>query len=111
MTLKAVSFIAPVSVTTYASQNTVNILPSIGISIAVINNTHATTVNLPASPALNQIVVVQDGGLNAATYNITVQGNGNNILLPYGSATSYVIGSNGADAWFNWNGTAWGVLA
>jgi hypothetical protein len=110
MGLKAVVVI-PAVATQNATTSSTNVLPAGGITIVVVNYAGAATVNLPSSPATNQIVVVQDGSMLAGTNNITVQGNGNNINIPSGVATTYVIGANGTDAWFNWNGTAWGVLA
>lgn len=101
--------IPAVSSTTYTS-GPINVIPISGISIIVVNIAAPATVNLPAIPALNQICVVQDGSMNASANNITVQGNGNNINNPNGVTSSYVIGSNGTDAWFNWNGSAWGIL-
>lgn len=110
MGLKAVVVIPAVSSISVIS--TPATVPAIsGITIVVVNNAAPTTVNLPAAPAVNQIVIVQDGSMLAGTNNITVQGNGNNINVPSGVTTSYVIGANGTDAWFNWNGSAWGVLA
>lgn len=111
MGLKAVVVVPAVSSLPVTSSPTT--VPAVsGITIVVVNNSVPTTVNLPASPAPNQIVIVQDGGLNADTQNITVQGNGNNIDIPQlGASSSYVIGANGTDVWLNWKGTSWGVLA
>lgn len=83
-----------------------------GITVEVMNVASASTFNLPASPVANEIVIVQDGSMNAATNNITIQGNGNNINVPnLGVETSTIINWNGGDMWFNWNGSAWGVTA
>lgn len=110
MGLKAIVVVPAVN-TTNGSTATTNVLPASGITIVVVNFAGAATVNLPASPAVNQIVVIQDGSMLASSNNITVQGNGNSINIPTGVSTSYVIGENGTDAWFNWNGVAWGLLA
>jgi hypothetical protein len=110
MGLKAI-VVVPAINTQNSGSATTNVGAASGITIVVVNFAGASTVNLPPSPAVNQIVVVQDGSMLAATNNITVQGNGNNINIPTGVGTSYVIGENGTDAWFNWNGSAWGLLA
>lgn len=110
MGLKAVVVVPAVASQT-GSTATTNVLAASGITIVVVNFAGATTVNLPSTPAVNQIVVVQDGSMLASSNNITVQGNGNSINIPTGVAASYVIGENGTDAWFNWNGSAWGLLA
>lgn len=82
-----------------------------GITIVVVNVAGPATINLPATPAANSVIVVQDGSMLAGVNNITVQGNGSNINIPTGAAASYVIGENGTDGWFNWQGTVWGLLA
>lgn len=110
MGLKAVVVVPAVS-SQSASTATTNVVAASGISIIIVNFAGAATVNLPAAPAVNQIVVVQDGSMLASTNNITVQGNGNSINIPTGVATAYVIGENGTDVWLNWNGSAWGLLA
>jgi hypothetical protein len=111
MGLKAVIVVGATTSQTFTS-GPITVAPASGITIVGINASAPTTVNLPATPALNQIVIVQDQGNNSATNNITVQGNGHNILQPQvGLETNVVIGANGTDAWFNWNGTQWGILA
>jgi len=76
-------------------------------AMLVVDNTIpvATTVFLPVTPGLNESVVVKDGAGNAATYNITVSGNGNTI----DGNPSYVINSNYGAAGFAWNGSFWSV--
>lgn len=110
MGLKAVVVVPAVS-SIPVSSSPATIPAASGITIVVVNNAAPTEVDLPASPAVNQIVVVQDGSMLAAVNNITVKGNGNNINIPTGVASQYTIGENGTDAWFNWNGSAWGLLA
>lgn len=112
MGLKAVIVIPAQSSTSYVNTSPINIGSVSGINIRGVNNNAPTTVNLPANPSVNQIEVIQDQGNNAATNNITVNGNGHNIIVPgSGSASSVVIGENGADFWFNWTGANWGILA
>jgi hypothetical protein len=62
--------------------------------IVVTGSTAATTINLPASPFANQTIVVKDEGLGAGANNITVSGNGHNIVAS-ASAATHVINVNG----------------
>lgn len=56
-------------------------------SYNLVDTAAARTVTLPATPIEGQWVTIVDASNTAAAFNITVQGNGNNI----GSATSYVM--------------------
>lgn len=107
--LKAVIVAPAVSSTTVTTSTTLT--GTGGINIVVVNAPSPTDIYLPPVPALNQVYVIQDGSMNASVNNITVHGNGNNINVPTGVSPTYVIGENGTDAWFNGNGTAWGLLA
>lgn len=113
MGLKAVAVLPVINPPVPGGGGVIPVPSQSGITLVLVNsNLGTTTVNLPASPATNQWVIVQDSGMDAATNLITVQGNGHNINVPsLGVETSYPIGSNGSDSWFNWNGSAWGVLA
>lgn len=71
------------------------------ISIGVIVAPFA--INLPASPSSGDVYVVKDAESNAATYNITVFGNGNNIE----AASTFVINTNYGKATFVYNGSKW----
>lgn len=95
----------------FANQSPVNLPAQSGLQIIVVNNPAPTTINLPNPYALNQQIEIQDGSMLAATNNITVQGNGNNINNPNGAASSYVIGQNGTGARFTAQGSlnTWGV--
>ena len=73
------------------------------ILFVVTGNTAAVTITLPSSPAFSQLVTVVDGDGQAATYNITVDGNGKTIS---GSATQ-VISTNYARLSMTYNGTKW----
>lgn len=76
--------------------------------ILVDTSSAAVTVNLPAaSTATGRIIMVKDSGGNAATNNITVDGNASETID--GSAT-YVLSSNYLAAAFLCTGTAWLVI-
>lgn len=62
-----------------------------------------TTVFLPSDPAFGQRIRVKDGTGNAATFNITVSGNGNTID---GAATD-VFNTNYQFGEFTFNGLEW----
>lgn len=80
------------------------------ITIYPLINTGARTFYLPATPSLGQIIIVQDAGSTFATYNLTVDGNGNQINVPgSGLGSSVIISDNGSSVWFNWIGTQWDV--
>ena len=71
--------------------------------IVVTQTTAAVTITLPAVPTFGQPVTVVDGDGQAATYNITIDGNGKTIS---GSATQ-VISTNYARIAVAYNGTKW----
>lgn len=77
---------------------------------AAVNNTSAApiTVKLPAAPADGDWYEVSDVGGNANTYNITVNGNGHNIV----GAGTYVMKVNYQSATFKYVGTTatWMIL-
>ncbi len=75
----------------------------------VVTGTTGATINLPVSPTFNQEVVVKDRGLNAAGANITVAGNGHNIVAA-ASATTHVISTNGASFTYIYDGSLWVVV-
>lgn len=91
----------------------VTIASGAGLGVYSIYNSSGAgfTVNLPSTPAANQVVTIVDAGLNAAAHNITVQGNGNNISGGGSLGTSYVIGSNGGAVTLAWDGTQWSQIA
>lgn len=61
-------------------------------SIIIIDKTvpEVTTVEFPASPANGRYIIVKDGGGDAASFNVTLDGNGKNI----DGASAYVISTN-----------------
>lgn len=59
--------------------------------IWIVNAGAAFTVKLPANPEQGEIHDIKDGGLNCATYNITIDGNGRNI----DGAATQVMSTNG----------------
>lgn len=65
------------------------------------------TFNLPGAPGLNQQVQIIDAGLNAGTYAIAVEGNGNSIIANGASGSSVELVSNGASIGLAWDGTNW----
>jgi hypothetical protein len=62
-----------------------------------------TTITLPNSPVVGQTFIVKDGKGDAATNNITVDGNGNNI----DGSIDYVINVNYGSLSLVYNGTQW----
>jgi hypothetical protein len=72
--------------------------------------TAANTINLPAAPSDGEIHTIKDITANAGTNNITISGNGNNIVSTV-SASSYVMSSNGEsiDLIFSVTADAWGI--
>lgn len=83
-------------------------------SVYVIYNTSGSgfTFNLPASPGIDQIVIVIDGQCNAASFAITINGNGQNIIC-YGTATnsSVQINANGGSLSLAWDAINWVAYA
>lgn len=72
--------------------------------ISVDTTTTANTVNLPAIPIQGKAYTVKDKSANASVHNITVSGNGNNIVGTT-IASTLVISSNGGSVNFNYDGT------
>lgn len=72
--------------------------------------TGARTITLPAAANryTGQTFVIKDAAVNSAANNITVSGNGANIIGS-SSAATYVINTNGASVMITFNGTAWEV--
>lgn len=63
----------------------------------------ATTITLPSSPVVGKTYIIKDGKGDAATNNITVNGNGKNI----DGAASFVININYGSLSLVYNGTQW----
>jgi hypothetical protein len=76
--------------------------------VSVDTSSAANTVTLPASPVNGQKHIVKDRSANAATFNITVSGNGHNIVGTTSAATQ-VISLNGASVTYVYDsiGTVW----
>lgn len=68
------------------------------------NLTTAVTATLPASPQDGQWYTIKDVSANAATNNITINGNGKNIVGGTSAAT-FVINTNGGSAELTFSGT------
>lgn len=69
----------------------------------------ARAITLPAAPSTGEIHVIKDITPNAATFNITISGNGKNILGTTSAAT-YVINVDGGSVTLIYNGTLWCVV-
>jgi hypothetical protein len=74
--------------------------------ISVDTSSAANTVNLPASPSQGEKHTVKDRSANAALFNITVSGNGHNIVGTT-SAASQVISLNGASVTYVYDTSVW----
>jgi len=70
--------------------------------ISVNTSTNANQINLPASPSAGEKHIVKDTSANASVHNITVSGNGNNIVGTTSAATQ-VISLNGAAVTYVWS--------
>lgn len=71
------------------------------------------TVNLPATPTSGEAHVFVDTNGSAATFPLTVNGNGNNIngtINGTGSTSFDTIGSNWGVTRYVYNGTAWTAI-
>jgi len=69
----------------------------------------ARAITLPASPVAGQQHIVKDITGSAGTNNITVSGNGSNILGATSAAT-YVMNVNYGSTTFVYTGTVWAVI-
>ena len=74
-------------------------------NIVCYTTSSAFTVTLQSSPPIGMLVAIIDGSGNAATNNITIAGNGQNIN---GSST-YVLNLNYASVELIYNGSQWNV--
>ena len=77
--------------------------------IAVTTSSLAITINLIASPVTGTTYRIKDVSANAASNNITISGNGNNIVGTT-SASTYVISSNGGSVDLIYPGSIWAVI-
>jgi hypothetical protein len=74
--------------------------------ISANTSSSAITITLPSSPVTGEVHIVKDASANAATNNITVSGNGNNIVGTT-SASTQVVSLNGASVTYIYNGSVW----
>jgi len=65
-----------------------------------------TTITLPASPTTSRSIIVKDGNGDAATYNITISGNGKTI----DGAATFVLDRNFQAVEIVYNGTEWNAI-
>jgi hypothetical protein len=77
------------------------------VVVSKLSSPGAVTVNLPAG-ATGRMFAIVDGTGDAATNNITIDGNGAETIN--GSAT-YVINENYGGVIIAWNGTQWNIVA
>lgn len=81
----------------FVAQKWISITSSVPVGVGqkvLLDSTGgAYTLTLPASPVMGDEIEFLDAGYYCTTNNVTLDGNGNNIM---GSATNMVIDSNGA---------------
>lgn len=65
-----------------------------------------TSIILPASPVTSRSIIVKDGSGNAASFPITINGNGKNI----DGAASFILNLNYSSVEIVYNGTQWNVI-
>lgn len=65
-----------------------------------------TAITLPASPAISRSLIFKDGAGNAATYNITIDGNGKTI----DGQSSLVVDSDWGSFELIYNGAEWNAI-
>lgn len=102
---------AILSVSKVTANNTV-VPASSGEQIYAIYNatSGAFSFYLPPAPAANQVITCVDANGAAATYLLTIQGNGNNIWC-YGSVNASAgIASAGGSIRLAWDGTQWNQI-
>lgn len=66
-----------------------------------------TTITLPATPTTSRTLIIKDGNGSAATYAITLDGNGNTI----DSVGTFVMGTNWEAVEVVFNGVEWNLIA
>ena len=76
------------------------------IAVDTLTNTSAITVTLPASPSTGDFYIVKDTTGSCNTYNITIQGNGNNI----DGSGSLVLNTNYASVSLIFDGAGWNKI-
>lgn len=79
------------------------------VIVGVTDTTAARTITMPnTGMATGQTWTIKDESLACSINNITVSGNGANILST-ASASTVIINTNGGAIDIYWNGTAFGV--
>ena len=104
----AVSIIDGSTSYTSVSSTPYNML-STDVFLGVTTASLAITINLYATPTTGQVVTISDVSANAGANNITVNGNGHNIIGST-SASSYTINANGASINLKYTGSIWKVF-
>ena len=99
--------LVPVTIVFTANWST-QTLPDVSTLFYFVNasNSTAKTINLPANPTANNYVVIKDKKGDAATNNITIQGNGK---LIDGVASILINGNNQAYT-LKYDGAAWNLI-
>ncbi|HTI72896.1 MAG TPA: hypothetical protein VMF06_23185 [Candidatus Limnocylindria bacterium] len=84
------------------------LLPGNNYSVKCSTRSGPVTVTLPASPTVGQRIEVIDDSGQAATYNITVAGNGHYIGVA--ETTNLVISDTNAVLAILWTGSHWHII-
>lgn len=99
--------LVPVTIVFTANWST-QTLPDVSTLFYFVNasNSTAKTINLPANPTANNYVVIKDKKGDAATNNITIQGNGKLI----DGVSSILINGNNQAYTLKYDGAAWNLI-
>ncbi len=81
-----------VSLVNYGTTTNVTVPVDLEIGLA---GSGATTVNLPATGTVGDLIIVSDAGLNSGSNNITINAGTGNSIRAIISAQTYVIAING----------------
>ena len=99
--------LVPVTIVFTANWST-QTLPDVSTLFYFVNasNSTAKTINLPATPTANNYIVIKDKKGDAATNNITIQGNGKLI----DGVSSILINGNNQAYTLKYDGSAWNLI-
>ncbi len=107
LTISQFNNILPVT-TVFTANWSTQTLVDVGTLYYFINAGNSTpkTVNLPASPTQSNLVTIKDKKGDAATNNITIQGNGKLI----DGVSSILINKNNQSYTLKYDGTDWNII-